>query len=129
MTTDRCQQRLTIGADTLFEFDKSTLTSDAEETLAALGPMIQKAGKHPVVIEGHTDGKGTDAYNHALSNNRAEAVQVWLIDHRFVAREQPSVKALGKTKPVAPNTKPDGTDNPEGRQKNRRVEVVIDTCS
>src|SRR5271165_1031362 len=93
-TRQKCQQRMTVGADALFEFDKSSLSGDSEETLGALAPMIQKAGKHPIVIEGHTDGKGTDAYNRVLSLKRAEAVQTWLVDHQVVSREQTSVKAF-----------------------------------
>jgi len=123
----QCQQRLTIGADTLFEFNKSSLTADAEETLKALGPMITKAGKHPILIEGHTDSVGSNDYNQRLSESRAKTVKDWLAAHHYVP-ETSSFKALGETKPIAPNAKPDGSDNPEGRQKNRRVEIVIDTC-
>lgn len=52
---DKCQRRLIVGAGALFEFNKATLTPDALETLNALSPTILKSGKHPVMVEGHTD--------------------------------------------------------------------------
>jgi OOP family OmpA-OmpF porin len=55
-------RRFVVGADALFEFDKVTLTPDAEETLKALVPLLAKAGAHPARIEGHTDAKGADDY-------------------------------------------------------------------
>ncbi|HXO43443.1 MAG TPA: OmpA family protein [Thermoanaerobaculia bacterium] len=122
-----CEQRLTTVADALFEFDKATLGADAEQTLAVLGPQIAQRGEHPIVIEGHTDAIGSDAHNQRLSEQRAAAVRAWLAAHRFVPASTP-IKGYGKTRPVAPNANPDGSDNPAGRQKNRRVEVVIKTC-
>jgi outer membrane protein OmpA-like peptidoglycan-associated protein len=122
-----CQQRMTVVADALFEFDKASLTADAEETLTALGPMIAQAGNHPITIEGHTDSKGTAQYNQALSEKRAQTVKAWLAAHQYVTQSA-SVKGFGKNRPVAPNANSDGSDNPDGRQKNRRVEIVIDTC-
>jgi outer membrane protein OmpA-like peptidoglycan-associated protein len=125
---DQCQRRFIVGSDALFEFDKSTLTTEAKETLNVLGPMIQKAGEHPVVLEGHTDALGKDAYNWDLSERRAGTVRNWLIERGFLKASLSQVQGFGKTRPAAPNTGPDGADNPAGRQKNRRVEVVIDTC-
>ena len=123
----KCERRLSLVADALFAFDQSTLTPDAEETLVVVLPEIAKAGKHPVSIEGHTDGKGTDEYNKVLSEKRATTVKQWLVK-RGAVPPGTQVVAYGKSKPIAPNQKPDGSDDPEGRQKNRRVEVVIDTC-
>lgn len=122
-----CARRLSVLGDALFDFDKSTLRGDAEETLSAVGPEIAKAGAHPLVIEGHTDAIGADAYNNALSLRRAETVRQWLSSHRFVPASAP-IKGYGKSQPIAPNQTADGRDNPEGRQKNRRVDIVIDTC-
>ena len=73
-----------MGSDALFEFDKWTLTKDAEETLSALGPLVQKAGKHPVRVEGHRDGIGSAAYNHTLSEKRAQTVKDWLVSRGYV---------------------------------------------
>jgi hypothetical protein len=91
--------------------------------------MIENAGPHPVVIEGHTDSVGTDEYNQELSERRAERVRNWLLEHRVVERRAVSTIGFGEKKPVAPNTKPDGKDNPPGRALNRRVEVVVNTCA
>lgn len=123
----KCTRRFVVGADALFEFDKATLTPDAEETLAALVPLLTKAGKHPASIEGHTDSKGADDYNQMLSEKRARTVKDWLAAEGAVAAATP-IQGWGERKPVAPNTKPDGSDDPQGRQKNRRVEVILDLC-
>ena len=123
----KCERRLSVGADALFAFDQWTLSPEAEETLVVVLPEIEKAGTHPVSIEGHTDAKGSDAYNDTLSEKRAATVKQWLVARKAVS-ESTKVVGYGERKPVAPNTNPDGSDDPEGRQKNRRVEVVIDTC-
>ena len=122
-----CERRVSVVADALFDFDKSDLRPDAVETLAALGPEIAKAGRHPVVVEGHTDGIGTDAYNFRLSEQRARSVRDWLVRQGVVPGDT-AIKGYGKTRPVVPNQTADGRDNPEGRQKNRRVEIAINTC-
>lgn len=122
-----CEHRLSVCADTLFEFDKSTLTPDAEATLKLVGPKICALGSHPVKIEGHTDAIGTDEYNQDLSMRRAERVRNWLAQNHFIPISS-DIEGFGKKKPVAPNTLPNGKDNPPGRQKNRRVEIVVDTC-
>ena len=124
---ERCAKRFLVGSDALFEFDKATLTPDAEETLQALVPLLAKAGKHPVSVEGHTDAKGSDVYNQTLSEKRARAVKDWLVAHSAIPAGA-STKGWGEQHPVAPNTRPDGSDDPPGRQKNRRVEVVLDLC-
>jgi outer membrane protein OmpA-like peptidoglycan-associated protein len=129
---ETCRTRLVVGADALFEFDKAELSSSAEASLAALGPRIRELSsaskKTPkTTIEGHTDAKGDDAYNDGLSERRARAVRTWLAARGFVAAETPIV-GRGERHPVAPNARPDGSDDPEGRAKNRRVEVVLATC-
>jgi outer membrane protein OmpA-like peptidoglycan-associated protein len=125
---EQCRSRYLVASDTLFDFDKSNLTPAAEKVLSSLGPMIQKEGQHPISIEGYTDSIGGDSYNQALSERRARAVEDWLTAHGFLKASATSIQGYGKNKPLAPNTKPDGSDNPEGRQKNRRVEIVVDTC-
>jgi outer membrane protein OmpA-like peptidoglycan-associated protein len=126
--TNRCEQRLSVVGDALFDFDKSHLRPEAEETLKAAGPEIAKLGGKPTRIEGHTDAKGSDAYNQRLSEARATTVRAWLAGQGLVPAGTP-IKGFGKTKPIAPNATPDGRDDPDGRQKNRRVEVVFDTCT
>lgn len=127
-TTLPCQRRFVLCGDTLFEFNKATLTPDAVKTLQLLLPELMKQRTHPVSIEGHTDAIGTDEYNMELSKHRAESVQTWLLATKLFDKDAVKVDAFGKRRPVASNNHADGTDNPEGRQKNRRVEVVINTC-
>jgi outer membrane protein OmpA-like peptidoglycan-associated protein len=116
--------RIELAADVLFDFDKATLQPAAEEALAKAAGIIRDKGTGPVRIEGHTDSKGDDAYNQRLSERRADSVRQWFVRHgldgvRFSSR------GFGETQPIASNTKPDGSDDPEGRQRNRRVEIVI----
>jgi outer membrane protein OmpA-like peptidoglycan-associated protein len=124
---EKCSKRFLVGSDALFEFDKATLTPDAEETLKALVPLLAKAGKKPMTIEGHTDAKGSDDYNQTLSEKRAVAVRDWLVAHGTAPATTPT-QGWGERHPVAPNARPDGSDDPAGRQKNRRVEVILDLC-
>ena len=116
--------RIELAADVLFDFDKATLLPKAEDTLKKAAEFISQRAKGIVRIEGHTDAKGDDAYNKRLSERRAESVRKWFA-RNGLARLRFSSTGLGETRPVAPNTKPDGADDPEGRQKNRRVEIVI----
>ena len=125
--SEQCRRRLSVVADALFEFNQATLTPRAEETLGALPAMLAEAGRPPSAIEGHTDSIGNAEYNQTLSEKRADAVKTWLVARKAVPAATP-IKGYGKNRPVAPNTKPDGSDDPEGRQKNRRVEILIDTC-
>jgi OOP family OmpA-OmpF porin len=70
-------------------------------------------------LEGHTDAKGDDAYNQRLSERRAESVRRWLTDRERIDAGKLSARGWGERRPVASN------DTDQGRQKNRRVEVVI----
>jgi outer membrane protein OmpA-like peptidoglycan-associated protein len=103
------------------------LRPDAEATLKAALPEIAKTAGHAARIEGHTDGKGGDAYNMRLGEARGRTVRDWLGANGAIPPSTP-VMSYGKRMPVAPNTTPDGLDDPEGRQKNRRVEIVFETC-
>lgn len=116
--------RVELAADVLFEFDKATLLPKAEETLTKARDFIRERAAGAVRIEGHTDAKGDDAYNQRLSERRAQSVRQWFV-RNGLGNLRFSSRGLGETQPVAPNAKPDGSDDPEGRQKNRRVEIVI----
>lgn len=124
---EKCKERLLVSSDTLFEFDKYTLTPKAAAALSALGPVVRQYARHPITIEGHTDAKGNDTYNQKLSEQRAKAVHDWLATNQFIYSTS-GIVGYGKKQPVAPNENADGSDNPQGRAKNRRVEIVIDTC-
>ena len=117
--------RIELAADVLFDFDKADLRSDARSALKQVGDIIREKAKGAVRIEGHTDSKGSDAYNQKLSQRRANSVRDWLIKNEGLTNVRFSTSGFGSKKPAVSNTKPDGSDDPEGRQKNRRVEIVI----
>lgn len=117
--------RIALAADVLFDFDSSTLRPAASETLHKVAEVLRQSGRSPVSIEGHTDAKGADAYNQTLSERRADSVRQWLVNPGGIAASRMTIAGWGKRRPVAPNTKPDGSDDPEGRQKNRRVEITV----
>jgi outer membrane protein OmpA-like peptidoglycan-associated protein len=109
----------------LFDFDKYTLRPAANESLMKVGQVASGYPDAPLLIEGHTDSKGSHAYNMTLSDNRAGAVKKWLVENGGIKASRITTKGWGETKPVAPNKKPDGSDDLDGRQKNRRVELTL----
>lgn len=113
-----------LSSDVLFDFDKADIKAKAEPSLYKVALVIKEKAKGPVAIHGHTDAKGSDDYNRKLSVRRAKAVQRWLVEKGGTTADY-KVKGYGETKPVAPDTNLDGTDNPDGRAQNRRVEIVI----
>jgi len=117
--------RIELAADVLFDFDKADILPKAQEALKQVAEVIREKAKGVVQIEGHTDSKGSDAYNQKLSERRANAVKDWLVSKGGLKNVSFATRGFGAQKPVAPNTKPDGSDDPEGRQKNRRVEIVV----
>lgn len=123
---ERCRTRLVVAADALFAFDQDTLSPGAKATLDVVAPQIVKE-QGAFSIEGHTDAKGDDDYNQKLSERRARAVRDWLVERGAIPARTPAV-GYGESHPVAPNAKPDGSDDPEGRAKNRRVELVVTSC-
>lgn len=123
-----CTARLRVAADALFAFDSADLGEQAAAKLGALQAEIETRRGGRVSIEGHTDAMGTPDYNRKLSESRARAVRDHLAKMGWIPAGTP-IQGRGESSPVAPNTKPDGSDDPEGRAKNRRVEVVVDSCS
>jgi outer membrane protein OmpA-like peptidoglycan-associated protein len=119
--------KIELDADVLFDFDKYNLRPEAADSLRKVGEVAKSYGNSAVLIEGHTDSKGTHAYNMKLSENRATSVKNWLVQNAGVSASLITTHGFGETKPVAPNTNPNGSDNPAGRQKNRRVEITIRT--
>jgi len=117
--------RIDLAADVLFDFDKADIRSEATDTLKRVADVIREQAKGGVTIVGHTDAKGTDAYNQPLSQRRANAVRDWLVKEAGLGSVRFQTSGEGARKPVAPNAKPDGSDDPEGRQKNRRVEITV----
>ncbi|HRF63782.1 MAG TPA: OmpA family protein [Candidatus Competibacter sp.] len=123
-------EKITLGTDTLFDFDRSEVKPRGRARLDQLASDINQASKVSTVkIVGHTDSKGTDAYNMRLGQRRADAVASYLVS-RSVQAGKLRTSSMGESQPVAPNTLPNGKDNPEGRAQNRRVEIttVTETC-
>jgi len=118
--------RIELAADVLFDFDKADIRQDAASALHQVADIVRDKGKGRAVrVEGHTDGKGSDAYNQKLSERRAQSVKQWLAQKEGLDGAKLAPQGFGARKPIAPNKKPDGSDDPEGRQKNRRVEIVL----
>ncbi|MDP6395410.1 MAG: OmpA family protein [Desulfobacterales bacterium] len=117
-----------LSSDVIFDFDKAELKPEAQESLRSLATIVeQKATK--VEIFGHTDSKGSNAYNQALSERRALSVKTWLVSNTSFSKDLILTQGLGETQPRAPNEKVNGADNPEGRAQNRRVEILVFTTS
>jgi len=116
---------INFDTDVLFDFDKADIKPGAAPTLEKLAQVVRQYTKSRVVINGYTDAKGDNAYNLSLSQRRAQAIATWLAQHQAGAAGQFQVQGFGEASPVAPNANPDGSDNPAGRQLNRRVEVII----
>lgn len=115
--------KLTLPEDILFDFDSAELRSGAGKAIDQLVQLIETTDDE-VTIVGHTDSKGEDSYNQELSEDRANAVLDALADEG-VEKDRIIAEGRGPTEPVAENTKSDGSDHPDGRQKNRRVEVTV----
>lgn len=115
-----------LEGDVLFDFDKAEIKPEATQTLDKVGTVIAQFPEGKVLIEGYTDSKGSPNRNLELSKRRAEAVKDWLVTKKGIAEATITTRGLGETKPVAPNANPDGSDNPKGRQQNRRVEITVE---
>lgn len=117
--------RIELSGDVLFDFDKWDIRKEAEPVLANVGELVKKYPKSSGKIEGHTDSKGADDYNMRLSQKRADSVKNWLVAQAQLNGSRFTTRGFGETKPAVPNSTLDGSDDPQGRQKNRRVEIVI----
>jgi outer membrane protein OmpA-like peptidoglycan-associated protein len=107
-----------------FDFDKATLRPLSNVELKNLFLLLRSNPNMKVGISGYTDSKGSNSYNQKLSEARAQAV-VNSLTKSGINADRMKAKGYGKTMPTSPNKKTDGSDNPEGRQMNRRVELII----
>ncbi|WP_449490108.1 OmpA family protein [Actinomyces sp. Marseille-QA0893] len=120
---ESCGTTITLEDGVLFDFGKSDIRPEAAATLKNLAEVLTNAKVPLAHIYGHTDSIGDDASNQTLSEERAAAVVSELKKDGVTATLDS--QGFGESKPVAPNTNADGSDNPAGRQANRRVEIFI----
>lgn len=107
-----------------FDLDKSDIRTDAARELDKLVDLLTDNPEIKIEMASHTDSIASHAYNMQLSQRRAESTVAYLIS-KGIAPDRLVAKGYGEEKPIARNTNPDGTDNPEGRQRNRRTEFKI----
>ena len=117
--------RIELPADVLFDFDKAVIRNEARDSLATAAKILRAHAGAKVQFNGHADSIGTEAHNAPLSLRRAKAVKAWLADREGILITKATATGYGSRQPAVPNTKPDGSDDPDGRQRNRRVEIVI----
>jgi outer membrane protein OmpA-like peptidoglycan-associated protein len=117
-TRDSARGLIANMGDVLFESGKYALRPAARERLARISGILAAHAGLKVAIEGHTDSVGGDDYNQKLSEQRAQAVREYLVT-AGVPDDAATARGFGKTQPIASN------DTPDGRQRNRRVELVV----
>ena len=117
-TRDTARGLVVNMSDVLFDTGKFTLRPLAREKLAKISGIVLAYPSLLLAIEGDTDSVGSDTYNQDLSEKRAEAVRDYLA-HENIPMASMTAQGFGKTQPVASN------DTAEGRQQNRRVELVV----
>ncbi|CKG88552.1 Photosystem I P700 chlorophyll a apoprotein A2 [Fusobacterium polymorphum] len=110
---------ITLDSGILFDVDKYDVRPEAERALASLATVLKEADVKAFEIDGHTDSDASDEYNQALSEKRANAVKDFLASQGLTS--EITIIGYGESRPVASN------DTPEGKQKNRRVEIIIPT--
>jgi len=117
-TRDSARGLIVNMSDVLFDTGSATLKPGAREKLAKISGILLAHPGLTLQIEGHTDSVGSDEFNMELSGRRADGVRDYLAQEG-VAASGMTARGFGKTQPVATN------DTPEGRQRNRRVELVV----
>jgi len=109
---------ITFDSGILFDVDSYSLKPETQTNAKKLAVTLNKYDDTDVHVLGHTDNTGTEQYNLTLSKKRASAIKSYLVDQK-VAGSRMDIQGLGETDPIATN------DTPDGRQLNRRVEIVI----
>ena len=103
-----------------FDFDKSTIKKGYDQDIDNLAGVMKQYPDLNVVIEGHTDSLGSDAYNEKLSQERADAVKNYMVEENGIDANRIKAIGFGEKQPVASN------DTSEGRAQNRRAEAAVD---
>lgn len=112
------QSKITLQADTLYDFNKSDLKPEGKATLDKIAADLKKIKLEVIIAVGNTDSVGTDAYNMALGQRRAQSVKTYLVS-KGVDGSRIYTESKGKSNPVASNA------TAEGRAKNRRTDIEV----
>ncbi|MGI9541838.1 MAG: OmpA family protein, partial [Cyclobacteriaceae bacterium] len=110
--------------DIYYEFDSANIQASAATELDKLVRFLNDNPEIKIELGSHTDSKGPDTYNMNLSSRRAESAVNYVISNG-IDKNRIRARGYGETRPRAANENPDGTDNPEGRQLNRRTEIKV----
>lgn len=121
---ENAPKKQTLIHNILFSFDNVNLTKDAQEEISSISAIMKSSPGLVIEVVGYTDAQGTDSYNKKLSESRAQIVKNKLVNSGINANR---IKTSGKGEedPIAINENLNGSDNPEGRAFNRRVEFKI----
>jgi len=118
---DGCPMKVTINLNVLFDFDKSDVKPKYHDEIKRVADYMNAYPWEKATLEGHTDSKGTDAYNEKLSQRRVDAIKKYLVEKFGISADRLKAVGYGESKPIATN------DTDEGRQLNRRVQAVMET--
>ena len=125
LVLDRLEKnKIFVLKNIYFEYDKADIRNDAAKELDKLVVLLNDNPEIKIEMGSHTDSVASEVYNIELSQRRAESTVNYLI-RKGIAQERLVAKGYGEARPIARNTNPDGSDNPDGRQKNRRTEFKI----
>jgi len=108
----------------LYDYKKATLRPESEGVLNQLVEMLKDNGMLKIELSAHTDSIGGDVYNEKLSLARAQSCVDYVVS-KGIAADRIFARGYGESRPIAPNSLPNGKDNPEGRQQNRRTEFTV----
>lgn len=122
--TEPVKEEVVILENVFYEINKASITRPSYPALDKIAARLKNEPGTFVEISGHTDDTGSEERNHQLSEERAANVVAYLVD-KGVEKSRLTAKGYGATRPIAPNKKEDGSDNPDGRRKNRRTEMRI----
>jgi outer membrane protein OmpA-like peptidoglycan-associated protein len=109
---------ITLPGSVLFASGKATLLSSDLDKLSQVADVLKDEPNHSIVVEGHTDSRGSDALNQGLSLRRADAVRTYLIG-KGITSDRIEATGAGSSRPIADNA------TAEGRADNRRVEIIV----
>lgn len=119
------KNRSLVMSDIQYDYNSANLSDEVKKNIDAnLYKLLEENPSIVIEISAHTDSVGSDGFNKNLSQRRAENVRKYLIK-KGIQKSRITAKGYGESQPIAPNSNADGTDNPEGRAKNRRTEIKV----